>query len=75
MLKHLSYIINKEYKKSIGNFLIYSMHSKSQRHKPYSFLKQLLIPEQPWNSISMDFIKQLPDSLGYTAILMIVCRL
>jgi len=51
------------------------MCSKSQCHKPYGFLKQLLIPEQPWNSISMDFIKQLLDSLGYTAILMIICRL
>ena len=51
------------------------MHSKSQRHKPYGFLKQLPIPEQPWDSISMDFIQQLLDSLGYTAILVIVCRL
>ena len=33
------------------------MHSKSQHHKPYSFLKQLL------------------DSLGYTVILVIDCRL
>jgi len=51
------------------------MHSKSQCHNPYGFLKQLLIHEQPWNSISMDFIEQLPDSLGYTVILVIVCRL
>jgi len=51
------------------------MCSKSQCHKPYGFLKQLLIPEQPWNSISMDFIEQLLDSLGYTAILVIACRL
>src|SRR3979490_1141631 len=51
------------------------MRSKSQRHKPYSFLKQLPIPERPWNSISMDFIEQLPPSLGFTSILVIVCRL
>ena len=51
------------------------MCSKSQGHKPYGFIKKLPIPEQPWNSIFMDFIKQLPDSLGYTAILVIVCRL
>ena len=51
------------------------MRSKSQRHKPYGFLKQLPIPEQLWNSISMDFIEQLLDSLGFTAILVIVCRL
>jgi len=26
-------------------------------HKPYGLLKQLLIPEKPWNSKSMDFIE------------------
>ena len=41
-------------------------------HKPYGFLKQLLIPKRPWNSISMDFIEKLPPSLGYTLILVIV---
>src|SRR3979490_2899393 len=51
------------------------MCSKSQRHKPYGFLKQLPIPERPWDSISMDFIEQLPPSLGFTSILIIVCRL
>ena len=51
------------------------MHSKSQRHHPYGLLKQLPILEQPWNSISMDFIEQLPKSSGYTAILVVVDRL
>ena len=51
------------------------MHSKSQRHHPYGLLKQLLIPEQPWNSISMDFIEQLLKSSGYTTILVVVDRL
>jgi hypothetical protein len=49
--------------------------NKSPRHKPYGFLKQLPIPEQPWNSISMDFIEQLPSSEGFTAILVVVDRL
>jgi len=31
--------------------------NKSRRHKPYSLLKQLPIPSQPWESISMDFIE------------------
>ena len=48
------------------------MHSKSQSHHPYGLLKQLLIPEQPWNSISMDFIEQLLKSSRYTAILVVV---
>ena len=51
------------------------MRSKSQCHKPYGFLKQLPVPEQPWNSISMDFIEKLPQSSGYTAILVVVDRL
>src|SRR5258708_10086285 len=43
-------------------------------HKPYG-LKQLPIPGQPWESISMDFIEQLPLLEGFTAILVIVDRL
>jgi len=51
------------------------MRSKPQCHKPYGFLKQLPIPEQPWNSISMDFIKKLPSSSRFDTILVIVNRL
>ena len=51
------------------------MRAKPQRHKPYGLLKQLPIPEQPWNSISMDFIEKLPKSSGYDTILVIVDRL
>ena len=49
--------------------------SKAPRHKPYGTLQQLPIPEKPWNSISMDFIEQLPNSDNFTAILVIVDRL
>src|SRR6202795_2441417 len=51
------------------------MRSKPQRHRPYGFLKQLPIPERPWNSISMDFIEKLPSSAGFDAILVIVDRM
>ena len=51
------------------------MHSKPQRHRLYGLLKQLPIPEQPWNSISMDFIEKLPPSSGFDTILVIVDRL
>ena len=51
------------------------MQSKPQCHKSYRSLKQLSIPEQPWNSISMDFIKKLPSSSGFDTILVIVDRL
>src|SRR6266436_6280954 len=49
--------------------------TKAPCHKPYGLLKQLPIPDQPWESISMDFIKQLPVSEGFTAILVIMDRL
>ena len=48
------------------------MRSKSQRHRPYGLLKQLPIPERPWNSISMDFIEKLPMSDGSDTILVII---
>ena len=51
------------------------MQSKPQHHKPYGSLKQLPIPEQPWNSISMDFIEKLLSSSGFDTILVIVDRL
>ena len=51
------------------------MWSKPQHHKHYGSLKQLPIPERPWNSISMDFIKKLPSSSRFDTILVIVNRL
>src|SRR6266478_1149355 len=44
-------------------------------HKPYGKLKQLPIPDKPWNSISMDFIEHLLAADSFTAILMIVDHL
>jgi hypothetical protein len=49
--------------------------AKAVRHKPHGLLKSLPIGERPWSSISMDHIEELPDSEGYNAILVIVCRL
>src|SRR5467141_3552729 len=46
--------------------------AKPVHHKPYGLLKQLPIPEKPWNCISMDFIEKLPPSSSYTLILVIV---
>jgi len=51
------------------------MRSKPQHHKSYRSLKQLLIPEQSWNSISMDFIKKLLSSSRFNTILVIVNQL
>ena len=46
--------------------------SKAPRHRPYGALKQLPIADCPWDSISMDFIEQLPKSDGFTSILVVV---
>jgi Integrase zinc binding domain len=48
--------------------------SKAKQHKPYGLLRQLPVLLRPWESISMDFIKQLPNSEGFTAILVVVDR-
>jgi hypothetical protein len=49
--------------------------TKTPRHKPYGLLKQLPIPDRPWESVSMDFIEGLPLSEGYDSILVIIDRL
>jgi len=49
--------------------------NKLRQYKPYGMLKQLPISSQPWESISINFIEQLPLSNGYTDILVIVDRL
>ena len=42
-------------------------------HQPYGLLKQLPVPEKPWNWTSLDFIEKLPpSSSGYTTIPVIV---
>ncbi|SJL05255.1 uncharacterized protein ARMOST_08621 [Armillaria ostoyae] len=46
--------------------------NKTPRHHLYGLLKPLLVPECLWDSISMDFIEQLPDSNRFTAILVVI---
>ena len=48
------------------------MWSKTQHHKLYRSLKQLSIPEWPWNSISIDFIEKLLSSSKFDTILVII---
>ena len=64
-----------EYVKNYISSCTTCMRAKPQRHKPYGLLKQLPIPERPWNSISMDFIETLLTSSGCDSILVIVDRL
>ncbi len=46
--------------------------NKAPRHHPYGLLKPLPVLKRPWDSISMDFIEQLPDSNRFTAILVVI---
>ena len=45
------------------------------RHAPYGMLKSNEVPDQPWKSIAMDFITDLPESDGYDTILVVIDRL
>ncbi len=49
--------------------------SKTSRNKSNDLLQSLLIFEQRWQDIAMNFIIDLSDSSEYNAILTIICRL
>ena len=46
--------------------------NKVVRHAPYGLLNPLPIPAQPWSSVSLDWITDLPPSQYYDAILVVV---
>ena len=48
--------------------------NKSTRHKRYGLLDPLELPARAWDSISMDFITELPESKGNTQIWVVVDR-
>ena len=48
------------------------LRTKAQRHLPVGKLQLLLVPEDHWNTISIDFISELPESGGYNAIIVVV---
>ena len=49
--------------------------AKGSNQKPLGLLQPLPIPERKWQSISMDFVVQLPKtSEGYDAIMTVLCR-
>ena len=49
--------------------------SKAVRHAPYVLLQPIEVPDQPWWSIAMDFITDLPKSDEYDTILGVIDRL
>ena len=46
--------------------------SKSRRHAPYGTLNPLAVPNRLWEDITVDFVKGLPESEGFNAIMMVV---
>ena len=48
------------------------IQTKVQRHAPVGELHPLPIPEEHWNTISVDFIVELPESNGYDATMVVV---
>ncbi|MBW0518907.1 hypothetical protein O181_058622 [Austropuccinia psidii MF-1] len=48
--------------------------NKNIHHKKFGLLKPLQIPSGPWNSLSMDFITELPLSNNSDSILVVVYR-
>ena len=65
----------KDVQEHVGNCPL-CQRNKAKRRKPYGELQPLSIPEGTWDSVSMDFITQLPKSRqGNTSILVFVDRL
>jgi len=46
--------------------------TKAQHCLPVGELQLLVIPEECWDTISMDFISELPESGGYDAVMVAV---
>ncbi len=49
--------------------------TKSIYKKKYGLYRPLLIPNEPWESVSMDLLTQLPKWNGMDAILVVIKRL
>jgi hypothetical protein len=43
--------------------------TKAQRHRPFSKLQPLKIPDERWKKISVDFIMELPEAHRYDAVM------
>ena len=48
---------------------------KHAHHLLYGLLQPILIPTQPFEVVTMDFIGELPKSQGYNSIFVLICKL
>jgi hypothetical protein len=48
------------------------LRTKAQRHLPIGELHPLPIPNAPWDTISVDFIVELPQSAGHDSVMVVV---
>ena len=48
------------------------LRTKVQRHQPVGELHPLPIPDTPWDTVSVDFIVELPESAGHDSIMVVV---
>ena len=65
-------------KKEVRRFVeayVVCQTTKYSTQKPAGLLQLLSIPSQVWEEVSMDFITGLPQSRGYTTIMVVVDRL
>eukprot|EP00833_Pecoramyces_ruminatium_P012026 jgi/Orpsp1_1/1186058/evm.model.c7180000096669.1 len=64
-------------KEDVTNY-VYSCENcarnKVNRHRKYAYLQPLNTPDRPWKSIEIDFLCGLPESNGYTTLMVIVDR-
>lgn len=49
--------------------------AKSSTQPPLGLLHHLPIPDRPWGSIGMDFVRPFPLSMGFDYLWVIICRL